>query len=148
MKIVQTLFTKWMAFINIWLKEDSFTYALHVKQGVELFCKELIKKTIFVLHSPSPRYVLALAQWCGFDWMALCGSKFCKHRSAEIEHLSGRFAVECRGNRTLLTCQCNSSGDDLVVNLIYVARASQIPCPTKICFDEFSSGRDDKKKFI
>ena len=77
--------------------------------------------------------------------MALCGSKFCKHWSAEIEHLSGRFAVECRGNRTLLTCQCNSSGDDLVVNLIYVARASQIPCPTKICFDEFSSGRDDKK---
>ena len=77
--------------------------------------------------------------------MALCGSKFCKHRSAEFEHLSGRFVVECRGNRTLLTCQCNSSGDDLVVNLIYVARASQIPCPTKICFDEFSSGRDAKK---
>ena len=47
-----------MAFINIWLKEDSFTYALHVKQGVELFCKELIKKLfLYSIHRPPGMYL-------------------------------------------------------------------------------------------
>ena len=41
-----------MAFINIWLKEDSFTYVLHVKQGVD-------KKKLFLysIHRPPGMYL-------------------------------------------------------------------------------------------
>ena len=59
--------------------------------------------------------------WWGFDWMALCGLKFCKHGLAECEHLSVHFIVECLCNQTL--CQCNFSGDDLFVNCNYILRS-------------------------